>query len=1049
MKCPNPNCNRSVQPDWKTCPYCSTPINPDSGITPPGGIIDSVVKADTVHVGDKHIHEAPDPSARQQATYTGMLCPICHRLVAGTDWFECQECKRKYIHIAHQDKNSYACSECAAKAKGESIRTSSEVGIGAVIADRYELKSVVGEGGMGTVFAAIDQKLGRNVAIKCLSGESREEQKGIERFLQEAKSIALLSHMNIVMVYDVSKEEEIPYICMELLEGKTLEHLIKEKSQLTLEEVFPIVKGVGQALSYAHKRQVIHRDIKPSNILLTNDNIIKILDFGLARIGQSSDLSKTGYGIGTELYASPEQRRDAKHVDYRTDIYSFGATVYELLTNESPMAPREDRLPKEVASVIMKAMEPSIEKRYFTIDDFVGAFEKAIDSPEIAPPKLSESFEGQCVECGFNNTTEARFCESCGAGLYEKCPKCSKEFRIGKTYCPLCGVEIESFKKFSDYLKRGKEFLQSHRYSRAIKEFELSLQKYSSSEEAKKLLQESQQKQDKLTKLLERAKQESLDERYEVADDLLRKALELTPDSSEINSLLAEIPEKIKQRDFRNFEDKWTELMESEKCEEAIQLAETFRDDSDNDQIDDYINSAKLGLNKKKSRENFSLAEESFKKKQYDEALTHLAKAKPHTENGAAVEQLELAIKTAIAKRSKKQNILVLVTSFMILIISIGYTLFEKWQSDKDEEQLYLEACEKADPWFYLQAYGSDSRFSSAIIKLKDSLDEDAYNKISGAGSIIEFEQYLSQFPNGKYTGKVKDRINGIMQKQAEQQKIQNQSIRSMNKARNDAKDARVKLENAKVKSYRGEITNYYNKGCELLIEAENLENRGNYGAAKSKYELAIEQYTLSANILRKAHNRVNTVLIEKEIKINCWYDCLPLVYNDPYFPEYDFHVWAGRKSTPTYYGVQRGYGGELRGSGTWIPQGIKLWIERPSDGQKATIYNCILSSQTTNIKKKLQKDGWSYGTDFVDAHTAIKEKIITSIYPFTFTIQGKYNGIEECHPSSIPEREEYMKRIYMREDSPWTNHHRGQDIPSTLKSITLKFKVELTSDTN
>jgi len=428
-------CGKEVDANWKLCPYCGTAINPDSGITPPGGIIDSVVKAESVHVGDKHIHEAPDLSKRQQATYTGMLCPICHRLVKD-DWFECPECKRKYIHIAHQDKNSYVCSECAAKAAGNEIRTAGEVGIGAVIADRYELKSVVGEGGMGTVFAAIDQKLGRKVAIKCLSGESGEEQKGIERFLQEAKSIATLSHLNIVMVYDVSEAGYLPYICMELLEGHTLDQLIEGKGKFSLEETLPIIKGVGQALSYAHKRQVIHRDIKPSNILLTHDNVVKILDFGLARIGQSSDLSKTGYGIGTEAYASPEQRRDAKRVDYRADIYSFGATVYELLTNESPLSPREDRLPPEVAEVILKAMEPSVEKRYFTIEDFVRDYERATTTPVQSKPKskLKDLDEGQCVECGHVSPKEARYCEACGAGLYDKCPKCTKELRVGKAF---------------------------------------------------------------------------------------------------------------------------------------------------------------------------------------------------------------------------------------------------------------------------------------------------------------------------------------------------------------------------------------------------------------------------------------------------------------------------------------------------------------------------------------------------------------------------------------------------------------------------------------
>lgn len=622
MNCPNQNCGREIDPEWRLCPYCGTAINSDFGITPPSGIIDSVVKADQVVMGN--YNEAPDPSARQQSTYTGMLCPICHRLVVGSDWFECPECKRKYIHVSHQDKNSYACSECAAKEKGNCLISSGEVGIGAVMAGRYELKSVIGEGGMGTVFAAIDQKLGRKVAIKCLSGESREEQKGIERFLQEAKSIALLSHMNIVMVYDVSHEEDVPHICMELLEGKTLDKLIHEKGQLSLDEVFHIVKGVGQALSYAHKRQVIHRDIKPSNILLTNDNVPKILDFGLARIGQSSDLSKTGYGIGTEIYASPEQRRDAKHVDYRTDIYSFGATIYELLTNESPIAPREDRLPKEVASVIMKAMEPSVEKRYFTIDNFVKDFEKAIELPLTLSPKPSELVEGQCLECSHISPEEARFCEECGASLFENCPSCGKEFRIGKSHCLYCGVKITDYRKYLEYLEKGKEYFKKNKFDLALKEFKFAQKINDSEEELNTLINETESSLNEFNELINKSKKFLEEQNYEAADGLLRKALKLDPESPWLNKTIASLPNRIKEREEVKKQEEIKQLLLKAKAKYKNEdfdmahsiLEQVLRLDKDSQEARSILES----IPHMKSRSLLRQANEEYRKEDYESA---------------------------------------------------------------------------------------------------------------------------------------------------------------------------------------------------------------------------------------------------------------------------------------------------------------------------------------------------------------------------------------------------------------------------------------------
>jgi len=560
LKCPNPNCNQEVEPTWKVCPLCLTPINQEDGITPPGGIIDSVVKAENIHIGEKHIHESPDPSIRKQATHTGILCPICHRL-AKDDWFQCPECNRKYICTKHQDPKTNKCLDCVNKSQSGLVQSSSEIGIGAIIAGRYRIESVIGEGGMGTVFKAIDERLTREVAIKCLSGSGQEQQAGIERFMQEAKSIAKLSHLNIVQVFDVGENEKIPFICMELVDGNPLDILIRKKRKYSPKEALPFVKGVGKALSYAHRRRVIHRDVKPANIIQNSEGIIKLLDFGLARIGQSSDLSKTGYGLGTEAYASPEQKRDAKNVDYRTDIYSLGATIYEMLTGDSPQFVRPDRLSADVSDVIMKAMEPSIELRYFVIDEFIKDYEEKLSSPMKKKQMVSENTVGQCFECGTINTEDSRYCEKCGVGLFENCPKCDGKFRVGKEYCPKCGVNISNYRKYSEHVSKGKDYLQKYNYSRSLKEFKLAQEINNTEEALQSLISESESSLKKINRLTEEGKSLYENQEYENAEELFRKALELDPESSWLNQTIASISVKIKEREVKKRKEESKQLL--------------------------------------------------------------------------------------------------------------------------------------------------------------------------------------------------------------------------------------------------------------------------------------------------------------------------------------------------------------------------------------------------------------------------------------------------------------------------------------------------------
>jgi len=267
---------------------------------------------------------------------------------------------------------------------------------------KYEAISHLGSGAMGVVWRAQDPVLGRTVAIKTISAALGSDNENKERFLREARAAAQLNHPNIITVFDFGQAENELYMAMELLEGKDLKELIT-LGQLTFDQKLDIMEQVADGLAYAHGREVIHRDLKPGNIHVQPNGQVKILDFGLARLG-SSDLTKTGVVMGTPNYMSPEQVM-GERVDARSDVFSAGAVFYELLTNRKPFdaesvhatlyqvvhrdapPPRQwdPRLPDGIVTIIEAAMSKQVEGRYSdaaALRDAIRAFRYGED-PEI------------------------------------------------------------------------------------------------------------------------------------------------------------------------------------------------------------------------------------------------------------------------------------------------------------------------------------------------------------------------------------------------------------------------------------------------------------------------------------------------------------------------------------------------------------------------------------------------------------------------------------------------------------------------------------------
>lgn len=270
--------------------------------------------------------------------------------------------------------------------------------VGTYLADRYEIVSKIGAGGMSDVYKAKDHVLGRFVAIKVLRTEFSEDRTFVAKFRTEAQSAAGLEHPNIVNIYDVGSEEGLYFIVMEYVEGITLKTYIEKKGQLSFKESVSIAIQVARGIEAAHNKQITHRDIKPQNIIISTEGKVKVTDFGIARAASSNTISSDV--MGSVHYSSPEQARNG-FVDGRSDIYSLGIVMYEMVTGRvpfdgdttvavaiqhlqeeiTPPSTYAPNLPISLEKIILKCTQKNPDRRYQTIEDLLADLRKSLVKP--------------------------------------------------------------------------------------------------------------------------------------------------------------------------------------------------------------------------------------------------------------------------------------------------------------------------------------------------------------------------------------------------------------------------------------------------------------------------------------------------------------------------------------------------------------------------------------------------------------------------------------------------------------------------------------------
>ncbi len=277
--------------------------------------------------------------------------------------------------------------------------------IGKMLDNRYEILECIGTGGMAVVYKARCHRLNRLVAIKILKPELASDADFRRRFHDESQAVAMLSHANIVSVYDVSRSDGLDYIVMELVDGLTLKQYMQRRgTPLNWREAQHFITQIVRALSHAHGRGIIHRDIKPHNIMVLRDGSVKVTDFGIAQLASAAQNTMTQEAIGSVHYISPEQAKGS-HVDCRTDLYSAGVVLYEMLTGRLPfegdtpvavaiqhiksipVSPRDlnPDVPKALEAITMKAMAPELSQRYASADDMLKDLMEFRKNPDYEP----------------------------------------------------------------------------------------------------------------------------------------------------------------------------------------------------------------------------------------------------------------------------------------------------------------------------------------------------------------------------------------------------------------------------------------------------------------------------------------------------------------------------------------------------------------------------------------------------------------------------------------------------------------------------------------
>jgi serine/threonine protein kinase len=458
---------------------------------------------------------------------------------------------------------------------------------------KYVIKSELGRGAMGVVFRAEDPRLGRAVALKTMSPTVAGDPELLQRFYREAQSAGSLSHPNIVTIYEIDEADGIPFIAMEFLEGESLEQMITARREVAVVKKVDIMVQTCRGLHYAHQHGIVHRDVKPANIVVLNDGMVKIVDFGIARIAGGS-MTRTGIVLGTPMYMSPEQVL-GHTVDARSDIFGVGVILYELLAYQNPFAADDmptilfkiveqppapisslvPNCPPQLENIITRALAKNREERYQSAEDL--AFDLA-QAGDYLKRHMVEIY----IEQGQRSYEEGNF--TLAKESLQKVLEIDSNHNVAKGLLGKVQEQIHArqrTQKIEQALRHAKETLQAEQYDEAIGAVDEILRLHPDHHEAQQYKQLALERRDRSRKVLrhmERAEKLVADADLKGAKAQLEAVLALDPQHALAQKMLEsvgqELVEEERVRQVRQFVEAARARLAEKSFAKALELLE-------------------------------------------------------------------------------------------------------------------------------------------------------------------------------------------------------------------------------------------------------------------------------------------------------------------------------------------------------------------------------------------------------------------------------------------------------------------------------------------
>jgi len=538
---------------------------------------------------------------------------------------------------------------------------------------KYLIQRELGRGAGGVVYRARDPIINRLVALKTITTGLAEYPDLLQRFYQEAQSAGGLQHPNIVTIYDLGDADGIPYIAMELLEGESLDQLISRRAALPVPLKLTYVLQACRALDYAHKRGIIHRDIKPDNVMLTRDGTVKVVDFGIARVLETSK-TQTGMLLGTFAYMSPEQYH-GEHADARSDIWSFGVLLYELLAYQrpfrgatpaslmhsicqqepTPLLEVAPECPAALEKVVQKVLRKSPDERYQSMEEVL------LDLDPICKSLQAESVAALVVQAR-NLSEQGDYSQS--RDLLRQALQIDSTNTQARNLLEKANTELRRIlirPKLQQQIEKGRELLAEGKTQEARMEAEVVLQLDPTFEPAQELLKRVQQEIDRARQIAEwidAAEQRLAQGFLEEAEELLAKVLEAESTNEQAKALQLQVTNEKAERQRRvQFFEKmqqarglWTQQNYAECIQLLVELRKEFPDD---DEIPRLLETAQEDQANQKRSQGLADARSMLANRRYDECTALLAELRKQFPGDDEILKLQ---KTVLEDQRKQQR---------------------------------------------------------------------------------------------------------------------------------------------------------------------------------------------------------------------------------------------------------------------------------------------------------------------------------------------------------------------------------------------------------